>query len=84
MKKMGFEIAVPDGAFYIFAKIPETFGNDDFKFARQLAHEARVGVIPGQAFGPGGEGHIRLSYAASYDDIETVISRLGSFMEQLN
>ena len=84
MKKMGFEIAVPDGAFYIFAKIPEAFGNDDFKFARQLAHEAKVGVIPGQAFGPGGEGHIRISYAASEDDIETVISRLGSFMEQLN
>lgn len=81
---MGFEIAVPDGAFYIFAKIPAAFGSDDFKFARQLAHEAKVGVIPGQAFGPGGEGHIRLSYAASDDDIETVISRLGSFMEQLN
>ena len=84
MKKLGFEIAVPDGAFYIFAKIPEAFGNDDFKFARQLAHEAKVGVIPGQAFGPGGEGHIRLSYAASDDNIETVIRRLGSFMEQLN
>lgn len=84
MKEMGFEIAIPDGAFYIFAKIPEAFGNDDFKFARRLAHEAKVGVIPGQAFGPGGEGHIRLSYAAADDEIEEVISRLRSFMEQFN
>ena len=84
MKAMGFEIAVPDGAFYIFAKIPEAFGKDDFKFARELAHKAKVGVIPGQAFGPGGEGHIRLSYAASDEDIEKVIDRLSSFMEQFN
>ncbi|MBB1063314.1 aminotransferase class I/II-fold pyridoxal phosphate-dependent enzyme [Limosilactobacillus fastidiosus] len=84
MKKMGFEIAVPDGAFYIFAKIPEAFGKDDFKFARELANQAKVGVIPGRAFGPGGEGHIRLSYAASDEDIKTVIDRLNSFMEQFN
>lgn len=84
MKAMGFEIAVPDGAFYIFAKIPEAFGKDDFKFARELAHKAKVGVIPGQAFGPGGEGHIRLSYAASDEEIEKVIDRLSSFMEQFN
>ncbi|MCI1975166.1 MAG: aminotransferase class I/II-fold pyridoxal phosphate-dependent enzyme [Limosilactobacillus sp.] len=84
MKAMGFEIAVPDGAFYIFAKIPDVFGNDDFGFARQLAHQAKVGVIPGQAFGPGGEGHIRLSYAASDDEIEEVIKRLKTFMKSLN
>lgn len=84
MKEMGFEIAIPDGAFYIFAKIPAAFGNDDFKFARELAHQAKVGVIPGQAFGPGGEGHIRLSYAASDDDIEEVIKRLGAYMKQFN
>lgn len=84
MKAMGFEIAVPDGAFYIFAKVPDAFGNDDFGFARQLAHQAKVGVIPGQAFGPGGEGHIRLSYAASNDEIEEVIKRLKTFMESLN
>lgn len=46
MRKMGFEIALPDGAFYIFAKIPAQFGKDDLAFARKLAHEAKVGVIP--------------------------------------
>lgn len=84
MKKMGFDIAIPDGAFYIFAQIPEKYGDDDFGFARDLAHQAKVGVIPGKAFGPGGEGHVRLSYAASDEDIEEVIKRLQTFMETLN
>lgn len=83
MRKMGFEIALPDGAFYIFAKIPAKFGNDDLAFARQLAHEAKVGVIPGNAFGPGGEGHIRLSYAAADSVIDTAIERLQNFMNNL-
>ena len=84
LKDMGFQIAVPDGAFYIFAEIPAEYGDDDFKFARDLAHQAKVGVIPGHAFGPGGEGHIRLSYAASDDDIDQVIARLRPFMAQFN
>lgn len=83
MRKMGFEIALPDGAFYIFAKIPAQFGDDDLAFARQLAHDAKVGVIPGNAFGPGGEGHIRLSYAAADTVIETAIERLQKFMDNL-
>jgi aminotransferase len=83
MRKMGFEIALPDGAFYIFAKIPAKFGTDDMEFARKLAHEARVGVIPGNAFGPGGEGHIRLSYAAADEVIDTAIERLQAFMNNL-
>lgn len=82
MKKMGFEIAVPDGAFYVFAKIPAQFGKDDMTFARQLAHQAKVGVIPGSAFGPGGEGYVRLSYAAADQNIETAIDRLQQFMQE--
>lgn len=83
MRKMGFEIALPDGAFYIFAKIPAQFGDDDMAFARKVAHEAKVGVIPGNAFGPGGEGHIRLSYAAADAVIDTAIERLQNFMKNL-
>lgn len=84
MRQLDFTIAVPDGAFYIFAKIPEQFGDDDFRFARELAHQAKVGVIPGHAFGPGGEGHVRLSYAASDQAIKLAIQRLNNYMTQLN
>lgn len=84
MRALGFEIAIPDGAFYLFAKIPAQYGKDDVRFARDLAHQARVGVIPGSAFGPGGEGYIRLSYAAADQQIETAISRLQTFMTDLD
>lgn len=43
-----------------------------------------MGVIPGSAFGPGGEGHIRLSYAAADSQIDAVIDRLQTFMTKLN
>lgn len=82
LQKMGFSFAVPDGAFYLFAKVPERFGSDDFAFARRLAHEAKVGVIPGSAFGAGGEGHVRLSYAAADSSIDQAIERLTAFMEK--
>lgn len=81
MRQMGFEMAVPDGAFYLFAKIPAEYGDDDFKFARELARQAKVGVIPGSAFGPGGEGHIRLSYAAADRNIDLAIDSLADFMK---
>lgn len=80
MTELGFNMAVPDGAFYLFAKVPAAFGKDDFAFARRLAQEAKVGVIPGSAFGPGGEGHVRLSYAAADEGIDLAIQRLTNFM----
>lgn len=84
MQESGFDIAIPDGAFYLFAKIPAQYGDDDFRFARDLAHQAKVGVIPGSAFGPGGEGHVRLSYAAADDQIDAAIVRLQDFMKKFS
>ncbi|MDO4903865.1 MAG: aminotransferase class I/II-fold pyridoxal phosphate-dependent enzyme [Limosilactobacillus sp.] len=81
MREVGFEFAIPDGAFYLFVKIPAEYGDDDFAFARDLAHKAKIGVIPGSAFGPGGEGHIRLSYAASDENIELAIARMKDFIK---
>lgn len=83
MRAAGFEFAIPDGAFYLFARIPAEYGDDDMKFARDLAHQAKVGVIPGSAFGPGGEGHIRLSYAAADEKINLAIERLTAFMKKI-
>ncbi len=70
----------PKGAFYMFAKIPEQFGQDDEAFALDLAQKAKVGVIPGSAFGPGGEGHIRFSYAASDATINEALKRLKAYL----
>lgn len=83
LTKLGFGMATPQGAFYIFAKIPEFFGKDDEKFARDLANQAKVGVTPGSAFGAGGEGYIRLSYASSEEDLTAALARIAGFVKKL-
>lgn len=81
MIEMGFSMIKPDGAFYIFAKIPQGFGeNDSFKFCQELARQQALAFTPGIAFGPFGEGYVRLSYAASMETIETAMERLKDYM----
>ncbi len=83
LKKLGFEMLTPEGAFYLFAKIPTQFGTDDVAFAKQLAKEAKVGVTPGSAFGKGGDGYVRLSYASSDENLTEAIKRIGEFLDHL-
>lgn len=82
MTAMNFKIIRPNGAFYIFAKIPVADGQDSFAFLQKLAREQAVAFIPGVAFGPYGEGYLRISYAASMEVIEEAMRRLEIFMEQ--
>lgn len=84
LRKLGFEMSTPQGAFYIFAKIPDRFGKDDVAFAKRLAKEAKVGVTPGSAFGAGGEGYVRLSYASSDEDLQECLRRIGEFVKNLD
>jgi len=83
LKKLGFEMLTPEGAFYLFAKIPAQFGTDDVAFAKQLAKEAKVGVTPGSAFGKGGDGYVRLSYASSDENLTEAIKRIGELLDHL-
>lgn len=80
LKEVGMPPVSPDGAFYLFAKIPEAFGNDDLDFATRLAKEGKVGCVPGSYFGNGGDGYVRFSYAASMDDIKLASERLRKFV----
>ncbi|SDL94019.1 pyridoxal phosphate-dependent aminotransferase [Streptococcus equinus] len=82
MSALGFKIIKPDGAFYIFAKIPAGYEQDSFKFCQSFARERAVAFIPGVAFGQYGEGYVRLSYAASMETITTAMDRLKEFMEE--
>lgn len=81
LKQAGFEVASPDGAFYLFAKIPNKFDKDSWKFVRELAKKAKVALIPGVSFGPGGEGYVRLSYAASMETLEEAAKRIQAFVD---
>lgn len=83
LNDMGYETILPEGAFYTFSKIPEKFGLSSIEFADKLATEGLVGVTPGVAFGKGGEGHFRISYAASMEDIQEAMKRLRKFTESL-
>lgn len=82
MSALGFKIIKPDGAFYIFAKIPAGYEQDSFKFCQSFAREKAVAFIPGVAFGQYGEGYVRLSYAASMETITIAMDRLKEFMEE--
>jgi aspartate/methionine/tyrosine aminotransferase len=67
-----------DGAFYLFPRIDGL--EDSFAFCRRLLEEERVGLAPGSAFGAGGEGSIRLCYAAERSILEQALERLDRFL----
>lgn len=82
LHKLGFDLATPHGAFYVFAKIPNSAGNDDVAFATKLAEKGRVAVIPGSYFGAGGQGFLRLSYATSMDNLKLAVNRIAEFLKE--
>lgn len=84
LRKLGFTITTPNGAFYVFAKLPAQFGTDDIKFATDLAEKGKVAVIPGAYFGAGGQGHLRISYATSLANIKTAVNRIKEFIDEEN
>jgi len=82
-KIRGITCALPKGAFYAFPNI-SSFGISSIALAKRLAMEARVATVPGIAFGPDGEGHLRLSYASSTKSIIEAIERVDVFLEQMD
>ena len=82
MTALGFEIIKPDGAFYIFSKIPAGYNQDSFAFLKDFAQKKAVAFIPGAAFGRYGEGYVRLSYAASMETIKEAMKRLEEYMRE--
>lgn len=82
LSEMGMQTVKPEGAFYIFAKIPTKYGQDDMQFALDLAFKEKVGITPGSAFGDGGEGYIRLSYASSDENLHEAMKRMKRFLKE--
>lgn len=80
MSALGFEIARPSGAFYIFAKIPAGLNQDSFEFCVDLAQKQQLAIIPGIAFGKEAEGYVRLSYAASMEKLTEAMKRLEKYV----
>ena len=78
-REMGFDCFEPEGAFYIFPSISCT-GVSSGEFCEKLLRRKQVVVVPGDAFGDSGEGFIRVSYAASLQNLTEAIRRIGEFV----
>jgi aminotransferase len=81
LNKLGLTTFEPRGAFYAFPNITAS-GMDDETFAEKLLHEEHVAVVPGNAFGAGGAGFVRCSYATAYEKIEEALRRMEKFMQR--
>ncbi len=81
LNRIGLPCARPQGAFYAFPSI-QGLGMTDDEFATQLLVSEKVAVVPGSAFGPSGEGHVRMCYATAYEKLEEALVRIDRFINQ--
>jgi aminotransferase len=81
--ELGLRTFEPRGAFYAFPEVTRATGLDSETFAERLLTEERVAVVPGSAFGPSGEGHVRACYATSYEQLQEALRRIGRFVDQV-
>ncbi len=82
LNEMGLECQNPAATFYVFPSIRKTGLSSD-QFARQLLDAREVAVVPGNAFGPNGEGFIRASFSTSYDQLILAMDRIEAFVAEL-
>ena len=82
LNALGLPTFEPRGAFYAFPEVTRATGLDSDTFAERLLKEERVAVVPGNAFGPSGEGHVRACYATSYAQLEDALGRIGRFVDR--
>jgi len=75
---LGMDCFEAQGAFYVFPEVP---GGDAEAFAEDLLTEAGVAAVPGDVFGEGGEGHLRVSYATGLDQLKEATDRIEAFLE---
>ena len=78
LNDIGLATAEPKGAFYAFPSIRST-GLTSEEFSERLLFEEHVAVVPGSAFGPSGEGHVRATLATSYEDLQEALARIRRF-----
>src|SRR5207249_4266460 len=78
---LGLDCFQPHGSFYVFPKITST-GLTSKEFSMRLLREKQVAVVPGPAFGPSGEGHVRACYATSLEQIKIALKRIGELVAE--
>ena len=81
LNEIGLPCHRPEGAFYACPSVKKT-GMDSMTFAMKLLEKKRVALVPGTAFGPSGEGYLRLSYATGLDQIREALRRMEEFLKE--
>ncbi|KAF0249902.1 MAG: aspartate aminotransferase [bacterium] len=81
LNELGFDCAMPSGAFYAFPSI-KRFGKTSREVAAMLLTEAKIATVPGSVFGPEGEGYLRFSYSIPVETISAGLAALKSFCEK--
>jgi aminotransferase len=81
LNQIGLPTFEPKGAFYAFPSVAG-LGLSSEQFCEQLLLAEQVAVVPGDAFGPSGAGHVRLCYATAMDQIETALERIDRFVRR--
>ncbi|HAJ57242.1 MAG TPA: pyridoxal phosphate-dependent aminotransferase [Candidatus Omnitrophica bacterium] len=81
LNEIGLSCHQPQGAFYAFPSIKRT-GLSSGDFATRLLKEKKVALVPGTAFGPEGEGYVRISYATSFDMLKEAFERIEEFIKK--
>ncbi len=79
LNELGFDCAMPGGAFYAFPSI-KRFGKSSREVAAMLLSEAKIATVPGNVFGPDGEGHLRFSYSVAVETISAGLEALRKFV----
>ncbi|OGX27365.1 MAG: aromatic amino acid aminotransferase [Omnitrophica WOR_2 bacterium RIFCSPHIGHO2_02_FULL_48_11] len=79
LNSIGLACHNPEGAFYVFPSITNT-GQKSLDFAKNLLQKKKVALVPGVAFGKSLDGHVRISYASSYENLKEALSRMAGFL----
>ena len=82
LNEIGLPCHNPGGAFYAFPSIKHT-GLDSVEFCRRLLEQESIAIVPGNAFGEAGEGHVRLAYAVGFDTIDKALEGIARFAKTI-
>jgi aminotransferase len=82
LNRMGLPCFEPKGAFYVFPDV-SVFGLSSEWFCEKLLNDGKVAIVPGNAFGAGGEGFARISYAYSVKHISEALERIEKFIKTI-
>ncbi len=77
LRRIGWDVTVPEGTFFVWARVPGV--DDAVEFAERLRDQARVAVAPGDGFGPGGRGHVRLGLVHDEAILHEMLDRIAVF-----